>query len=128
MLERLFREELEQAEITEDLLLRLGPLDLDDDVAAVVERRTVHLPDRSCGERLRIDRGEDVFPRDAQLLLHDAHDLRFRQRFDAVLQLLELGHELLGQQIGPSRKDLAELRERRPELLQCCAHTLRTFG
>ena len=128
MLERLFSEELEQTEITEDLLFRPRPLDFDHNVAAVFERRAMHLSDRSCGEGLRLDRGEDVFPWHPQLLLHDAHDLRLRERFDAVLQLLELVHELFRQQIGPCRKDLAELRKRRPQLLQRCAHPLGTFG
>src|SRR2546421_1344758 len=44
-LERLFREELEQTEVTQDLPFRPWPLHLDDDMRAVIERCAVHLPD-----------------------------------------------------------------------------------
>ncbi len=82
---RLLREELEQAEVAEDLLARGRPLDLDHDAVAVLETRAVHLADRSRREWLRVDALEDVLPRHLQLLLHHGHDLGLGERRHLVL-------------------------------------------
>ena len=97
---------------------RVRALHLHDDLLARLERRRVHLADRSGCERLRIDRREDVLPRHAELLLHHADDLLLAERRDGALQLRELVDHLGRDQVGPRREDLAELRERRPELLE----------
>ena len=47
----------------------------------------MHLADRSCGERCRLDRLEHVFPGDAQVLFHHANDVRLGKRRDAIAQL-----------------------------------------
>ena len=117
-LERLLGEELEQAEVARDLLARARPLHLDDDVIAVLERRAVHLPDRPGRERRRLDRLEDVLPRHLQLLLHHVDDLRLGQRRDVVLELRQLVDDVGRDEVRPRREDLAELRERRAELLE----------
>ena len=83
------------------------------------------LPDGSRGQRLRVDRREDVLPRDAELLLHHVDDLRLRQRRDLVLELGELVGDVRWDQVGPGREDLAELREGRPELLERVPEGLR---
>src|SRR5919201_587115 len=77
-LEGLLREQLEQAEVAENLLFCPRPLHLDDDVRAVVEPR-------------------------------------------------ELLDEFLREEVGPRRKELAELRECRPELLQGFADATRSL-
>src|SRR5438874_2492276 len=93
-LERLLGKDLEEPEVSQDLLLRAWPLHLDDDAPAVLERGAVHLADRSGRERLGFDRREQVLPRDAQFLLHDLNYLGFSERLDVVLQLLELRDQL----------------------------------
>jgi hypothetical protein len=115
---RLLGEEPEQAEVAHDLAARARPLHLDDHALARLEARRVHLRDRPGRERLRVDLGEDVLPRDAELLLHHGHDLGLRERRDAILERRQLVHDLLREEVGARREDLAELREGRPELLQ----------
>src|ERR671934_148918 len=115
---RLSGEQAQEPEVAHDLVARSGPLNLDDHAFTALERRLVHLADRPRRERDRIDRLEHVFPRDAELFLHHLDDLGLRQRGDIVLQRGELDDELVRQEIGPRRKDLAELRERRAELLE----------
>src|SRR5262249_10889414 len=65
-----------------------------------------------------VDRLEDVLPRDAELLLHDRDHLVLLERRHLVLQGRELVDELGRQQVRPRREHLAELRERRAELLE----------
>src|SRR6266566_1637231 len=114
----LLGEQAEQPEVAHDLVAGAGPLHLDDDALAALQRRLVHLADRASGERLGIDRGEDVLPGDAELFLHHLHDLGLRQRRDIVLERRELDDELGRQEIGTCREDLAQLRERRAKLLE----------
>jgi hypothetical protein len=47
----------------------------------------MHLADRPRGERLRVDRLEDVLPGHAELLFHDGHHLGLGQRRDLVLKV-----------------------------------------
>src|SRR5262249_12347027 len=91
-----------------------------------LERRLVYLADRSGGERLRLDRLEDVLPRDAELLLHHLHHLGLGQRRDVVLKGRELDDELRREQVLPGRENLAELRIARPELRERVAQPART--
>ena len=85
---------------------------------SVGEGRAVHLRDRAGRQRQRIDRLEHVLPRDAELLLHHADDLLLGQRGHVVLQGRELLDELGRHQVRSRRQDLAELGERRAELLE----------
>ncbi len=78
----------------------------------------MHLRDRAGRERLRVDRLEHVLPGDAELLLHHADDLLLGQRRHVVLQGRELLDELGRHQVRSRRQDLAELGERRAELLE----------
>ena len=92
-------------------------LDLDRDVAPVVEARLVDLADRGGGDRHRVERLEDLVERLVVLLLDDLlhvleGDLRRR-----VAQLGELGLELLAVLLGDQadveeRHHLAELHRR----------------
>ena len=68
---------------------------------------------------------EHVLPRDPQLLLHHPDHLLLGERGDAVLQRGELLDERRGKEVGPGREDLAELGERRPQLLQGAAQSAR---
>ena len=76
----------EQGEILRDQRPRLGPLNLDDDRSPVVERRAMHLADRSRRQRRRLDGLEHVLPRHAEVLLHDPNDVGLGQRRDVVAQ------------------------------------------
>src|SRR5581483_7019740 len=121
----LLREEREEPEVALDLLGRPRPLHLDHDARAVLEARAVHLADRAGRERRRLDALEHVLPGDAELLLHHLHDLGLRQRRDAVLEVRELVGDLRRDQVGPGGEDLAELAERRAELLEGCPQARR---
>jgi len=50
----------------------------------------VDLGNRSGGERLGIDAGEDVFPGNAKLSLHRGHDLGLGERRDSLLESRQL--------------------------------------
>ena len=100
-----------------------GVLDLDRDVAAVVQPRLVDLTDRGGGDRHRVEGLEDVLDALAVLGLDDlAHVLEGDLR-RGVAQLGELGLELLAVLLGheadvEERHHLAELHRRalhRPE-------------
>ena len=78
----------------------------------------MHLGDRAGGQRRGVDVVEHVLPRHAHLLLHHLHDLLLGERRHVVLQRRELLDVLGRQQVGPRGQDLAELRERRAELLE----------
>ncbi len=114
----LLGEHLEQREVLFDLLLRIGPLDLHHGLRVIGERRSVHLRDRPGGERERLDRLEHVLPRDAELLLHHAHDLFLGQGRNVVLEGRELLDELGRHEVRTCRQDLAQLGERGSELLE----------
>src|SRR5439155_3910614 len=81
--------------------------------------------DRPGREGGRVDALEDVLPRHAEFLLHHLDDLLLAERWDVVLELRELVDELRRDQVGTGRKDLSQLAERRPELLERLAHPLR---
>ena len=117
----LLGEQLEQGEILEDLPLGTRALHLEHDGRAVGQRGAVHLGDRSGGQRGRLDLSERVLPGDAELGLEHRHDLGLRERRHVVLQPRELGDVLGRQQVGARREHLAELGERRAELLECLA-------
>ena len=120
----LLGEQLEQREVLLDELPGVRSLHLGDDLLAVREDRPVHLRDGPGGEREGIDPVEDVFPGDAQLLLHDPDDLLLAERRDVVLQGRELVDELRREEVGPRGQHLTELAEGGAELLERGAHAL----
>src|SRR5690606_4653576 len=93
--------------------------DLDDDLAAVDERRRVHLRDRRGRERLALELCEDLRHRAMERALeHCERDVR-REWRHLVLQLRELVRERRRQKIPAGRDRLAELHVDRAELLEC---------
>ena len=120
----LLGEDLEQRQVLLDLLARVGALDLHHHRVAGRERRPMHLGDRAGGQRRGLDVIEDVLPRHAELLLHHLHDLFLAERRHVVLQGRELLDVLGREQVGSGRQDLAELGERRTELLERGAQAL----
>ncbi len=77
---------LEQLEVALDLARRVRPLHLDDDLAAVRQRRTVHLADRRGRDGLLVEVEEQPLDRLPELLADRALDVLERERPDIVLQ------------------------------------------
>src|SRR3954466_2153223 len=82
------------------------------------------LRDRSRGERLGVELDDGV----AEVLAHDPLDLRERERRHLVDELRELLDVDVWEQVGARRKQLAELEERRAELLQRAAELDRALA
>ena len=107
-----------EREVGLDLPRRVRPLHLDGDAAAVRQRRAMHLPDRRCRDRLRVELGEQPLDRLAELLLDRPLDVRVRERPHVVLQAAQLGDDVRRHDVRPRREQLAELDERRAELVE----------
>ena len=118
----------QQPEILPDLRLRGGTLHLDHHALAADQRGPVHLGDRAGRQRIRLDAGEHVLPRNLQLRLHHRHHFGFGQRRDMILKVSELRDDRRRQQVRTGRQDLAELGEGRPEFLQRAAEPPGPFG
>ena len=76
----------------------------------------VHLRDRGARERRLLERGEQRLDRAAEPALDLAADLGEGEGRAVVLERLELLDPVRGEEVGPRREQLAELRERRPQL------------
>ena len=109
---------VEQGQVALDLPRRSGPLHLHGDQAPARELRKVHLPDRRGRDGHRVERGEELLDRRAQVLLDHPLDVRVRERTHRVLELAQLGDDLGRHDVGAGREELAELHERRPELVE----------
>ncbi len=76
------------------------------------------LADRSGGHRHRIELAEQPLDRLAEALLDYLRDLLVRKRRHVVLEAPELGDDVRRQDVRPHREQLAELDERRAELVE----------
>jgi hypothetical protein len=114
---------IEQLEVAGKGALDPGAQHLDRDVLArlaVLRRgdREVHLGDRGRRDRRVVEAGEERLDRAAEFRLDGAARLRAGKGRQAVLQFGKVSGQLLAQQIGPGREELAELDETRPQLGQ----------
>ena len=109
---------VEQRQVGFDLTRRVRALHLDDDLVAVRERRAVHLTDRGGGNRLLVEADERLLDRQAELFLDHDPNLREGERADVVLEAAQLGDDVRRDDIGTRGEQLAELDERRPELVE----------
>ncbi len=107
-----------QLEVCVDLARRVRALDLDDDLAPVRQHGAVNLADRRRGERLGLELEEEALDRLPELLADQPLDLGERDLPDVVLEPAQLGDDVRRHDIGARGKELAELDERRPELVQ----------
>jgi hypothetical protein len=107
-----------QLEVRLDLPRRIRPLHLDDDVLAVRQRRAVNLPDRGSRDRLLVELRERPRDREPEILLDHPLDVRERHGRDVVLELTELVDDVERHQVRPRGEKLAELDERRAELIE----------
>jgi hypothetical protein len=105
----------QQLEVERHLLDDPRPAHLDHDFSAALQECCMNLPDRRAGERLLVDRREVLQP---DVLGNRLTERRERQRLDVVDELAQLVDIDVRQQVGPRRKQLPELDERRPELLE----------
>ena len=96
-----FGEELEEREVLFDQVLRIGPLDLDNDFLATRQRGAVDLGYCAGGEGARVDGFKNVLPRNAEILLHHTDDLLLGKRGDVVPKLCEFLDELRWEQVRP---------------------------
>ncbi len=113
-----------QAQVRLDDLAQARPQHLDDDVLARLQPGPVDLGDRSRGDRVCVELGEDVFGRAAEILLELGPDLLPRHRRDLAVQAAEFLGPFGRQQVGAARQDLAELDEGRTQRLDGAARAL----
>jgi hypothetical protein len=109
------RRRAHQREVDVDLVLDPRAAHLDDHLPPARQQRRVDLRDRRRREWLRVDADERVR---RQLRRDHFTDLIERHRRDLVHELAELLDVHVGKQVGPRRKELAELDIRRAELLE----------
>jgi hypothetical protein len=115
---------VEQREIRLDLSRRARALHLHRDLPSVREGRAVDLADRRGRDRLLVELGKQLVEAEAEVLLDDLLDLVERERTDVVLQSAQLRDDVRRQDVRSRRQELAELHERRTELVQHLAQVL----
>ena len=109
---------VEEREVGLDLARGVRPLHLDRDAPAVRKRRPVHLADRRGRDRGRIELGEELLDREAEVFADHALDVLVREGTHVVLERLELDQDVRRDDVGPRREQLAELDEGRAELVE----------
>ena len=119
---------IEQREVGLDLPRRCRALHLHGDAAAVREDGLVHLADGRGGDRLLDELDEEPLDRLAQLLRDHLLDLGERERADVVLELPQLDDDVRRHDVRSRRQELAELHERRPELVERLAQAPTALG
>ncbi len=115
---------VQKREVGLDLARRVRPLHLHRDAPAVRERRAVDLADRGGGDRGLVEVEEEPLDRLAELLADHALGVRVRKRANVVLEPAQLEHDVGRDDVRARREQLAELDERRPELVEHLAEVL----
>ena len=127
----LFRESrrlVHQLEVGFDLARRVRPLHFDGNAAPVREHGAVNLADRRRGERLGLELEEEPLDRLPELFSDHTLDLGERDRPHVVLEPAQLGDDVRRDDVGSRREQLAELDERRAELVEHFAQMPATRG
>ena len=119
---------VEKLQVGLDLARRVRALHLDGDALAVREHGAVHLADRRRRHRRLLERREQLLDRQLELLADDPLDLREREGGDVVLEGAQLGDDVRRDDVRPGREQLAELHERRPELVEHLAQVTPPLG
>ena len=78
----------------------------------------MHLADRGGGDRGRVELGEELLDREAEVFADHALDVLVREGTHVVLERLELDQDVRRDDVGPRREQLAELDEGRAELVE----------
>ncbi len=118
------REHAQHVEVALDLLLHARAQQLDDDLLAARQLRSVHLRDRRGGKWLDVKALEYLVERLFVGGLENLDGLLAWKRRYLVLQLGKLVGDVRGQQVAARRDRLAELDEDRPEFLEREANAL----
>ena len=108
---------LEQQDIPVHHVVDAVALHLDDDAFAAAKHGGVRLRDGGAAQCLLVKGGKDLAERAAIRAFHNGNDLLVGHRRDAAAQLFERLAVFLGQNIRAHGENLAELDERRPQLL-----------
>ena len=119
---------VQQREVGLDLARRARALHLDRDAVAVREHGAVHLADRGGRHRRLLELEEEPLDRLVELLLDRLLRQLERERADVVLEAAQLGDDVRRQDVRPHREQLAELDERRPELVEHLAQAPAALG
>src|SRR4051794_55910 len=119
---------VQQREIGLDLARRARALHLDGDALPGRQRRTVHLADRRGRDGRAVELEEEPVDGVAELLFENALDVLERHRPHVVLQTAQLDDDVRRHDVGARRQQLAELDERRPELVEHLAQVLAARG
>ncbi len=118
MLLQQFGDLVEEIDVPLDLAGGLGTLHLHGYVHPSGKDGAVHLPDGGGREGNRIEGDKEAFGGEAEVLLDHAAGLLAGKRGHLVLEAHQLGHDLVGQQVGTRAEKLPELDEGRAELLE----------
>ena len=100
-----------------------GVLDLDGHGAPVVPRRPVHLGERGGRGRVGVEVEEGAVHRADVLLHYPAHSVRGRGG-NPVLKARKLLHVRRREEVGPGRRELAQLEEPTPEVHSAAVEVL----
>jgi hypothetical protein len=79
----------------------------------------MHLGDRGRRDRRVVEAGEEGLERASELRLDGPSRLRAGERRQPVLQIRQVGRQLLADQVGARRQELAQLDEARSQFGQC---------
>ena len=109
---------VQQAEVGLDLIGGGRALHLDGDLLPVRQDRAMHLADRRRRERREVELEERAIHPQVELGLDGVANLLERDRRGGVLQPAQLGDDVRRHDVGARREELAELDERRPELVE----------
>ena len=109
---------VEQGQVALDLAPRAWALYLHRDQPPAWELREVHLPDRGRRHRHRVEGRVELLDRGVEVLLDHPLHVGIGERAHVVLELAQLGDDLGRDDVGARREQLAELHERRPELVE----------
>ena len=111
------REEVQQVQVGADDLGDAPPLHLEDDLGAIGEGSSVNLRDRRRRQGQVLEGSEAFTPLVTQGRGELGLDVREGQGRDIVLQLLEGGNVVFGENIRPGGEHLPELHEGGTQLL-----------
>jgi len=113
-----FADPEEQVEVAVERRFDAGPQHLDRDLPFLRVYSEVHLRDRGGGDRLLVEAVEQLFQWPAELVLDRRSNVVEGEGRQAILQLRQVGCDLLAEQVGPARQSLTQLDERRAGVLE----------
>jgi len=115
----------QNAQIRPDHALDTRAADFDHDRRTILERGAIHLRDRCCSKRDRIEKGKHF----GRFALDGGHQIRLQKfqgyRWHLAVQLLKLCNPVWRKQIHPCGQQLPQLDESRAQLFERAAYSHR---